>query len=197
MKILLASGNRGKVTELRAILSEVVPGIEIVGLKDIPAYPETPETELTFAGNALLKARDGAKQSGLPCVADDSGLAVEALNGMPGVLSARWSGLPKDDERNNRLLLDQLADVPEGKRQAKFVCAAAIVWPDGRHEVVEADMPGRIGFDEHGENGFGYDPLFVADGQEVTNAQLTPEVKNRLSHRGQAFRKLARHIAGT
>lgn len=191
MKILLATGNKGKIVELQAILSELIPDIEIVGLKDIDPYPETPETELTFSGNALLKARDGAKQSGLPCVADDSGLAIDALNGMPGVLSARWSGFPKDDERNLQLVLDQLSDVAPEQRGAQFVCAAAIAWPEGREEVVEATMPGRIGYEKRGEQGFGYDPIFFADGHDITNAELAPEVKNRLSHRGQAFRKLA------
>lgn len=196
MKILLATGNQGKIRELQAILSELIPDIEILGLKDVESYPETPETELTFTANALLKARDGAKQSGLPCVADDSGLAVDALNGMPGVLSARWSGLPKDDERNLQLLLDQLADVPQESRGAQFVCAAAVAWPEGREDVVEASMPGRIGYEKRGDHGFGYDPIFFADGHDITNAELEPEVKNRLSHRGQAFRKLATIMTG-
>ncbi|WP_100448038.1 RdgB/HAM1 family non-canonical purine NTP pyrophosphatase [Glycomyces xiaoerkulensis] len=194
MRILLATRNAGKIDELRQILAEAAPGFELVGLDAVEPYPETAETELTFAGNALLKARDGVKHTGLPTVADDSGLAVEALNGMPGVLSARWAGRAKDDAANNALLLEQLADVPDRLRGAKFVCAAAVAWPDGREQVVHGRMRGRVGRTERGSNGFGYDPLFIPEGHEVTSAELPPEEKNAISHRGKAFRELAAEI---
>lgn len=194
MRVLLATRNKGKVEELRQILAEAAPDVELVGLDAVEQYPETPETELTFAGNALLKARDGVKHTGLATIADDSGLAVDALNGMPGVLSARWAGSAKDDAANNALLLDQLADVPDDLRGAKFVCAAAIVRPDGRELVVHGEMPGRIGRAPKGANGFGYDPLFTPDGFERTSAELSPDEKNAISHRGKAFRELATGI---
>ncbi|WP_030144676.1 RdgB/HAM1 family non-canonical purine NTP pyrophosphatase [Glycomyces sp. NRRL B-16210] len=194
MRVLLATRNAGKVDELRQILASAAPEVELVGLDAVEDYPETPETELTFAGNALLKARDGVKHTGLATIADDSGLAVDALNGMPGVLSARWAGSAKDDAANNALLLDQLADVPDGSRGAKFVCAAAIVWPDGRELVVHGEMPGRIIRAPKGDNGFGYDPLFVPEGREETSAELSAEEKNAISHRGKAFRELVSGI---
>ncbi|GAA1684869.1 RdgB/HAM1 family non-canonical purine NTP pyrophosphatase [Glycomyces endophyticus] len=192
--MLLATRNAGKVDELRQILAEAAPGVELVGLDAVEAYPETPETELTFAGNALLKARDGVAHTGLATIADDSGLAVDALNGMPGVLSARWAGARKDDEANNALLLDQLGDVPDDQRTAQFVCAAAIVWPDGRELVVHGEMPGRVIRGPRGANGFGYDPLFVPDGHDRTSAELSAAEKNAISHRGKAFRELAAKI---
>jgi XTP/dITP diphosphohydrolase len=195
MRVLLATRNAGKVDELRQILAEAAPHVELVGLDAVEEYPETPETELTFAGNALLKARDGVKHTGLATIADDSGLAVDALNGMPGVLSARWAGSrDKDDAANNALLLDQLADVPDGLRSAQFVCAAAIVWPDGRELVVHGEMPGRVIREPKGTNGFGYDPLFVPDGFELTSAEISAAEKNAISHRGKAFRELATKI---
>jgi XTP/dITP diphosphohydrolase len=194
VKVLLATRNAGKVDELRRILAEAAPHVELVGLDAVEAYPDTPETELTFAGNALLKARDGVRHSGLATVADDSGLAVDALNGMPGVLSARWAGTAKDDAANNALLLEQLADVPDELRGGKFVCAAAIAWPDGREFVVHGEMPGRIGREPRGEGGFGYDPLFTPDGYDRTSAELSPAEKNAISHRGKAFRELASKI---
>ena len=194
MRVLLATRNAGKIDELRQILSAAAPAVELVGLNDVADYPETPETELTFAGNALLKARDGMQHTGLPTIADDSGLAVDALNGMPGVLSARWAGSAKDDDANNALLLDQLADVADEHRGAKFVCAAAIVFPDGREIVVHGEMHGTVGRFPKGDNGFGYDPLFTPDGFDRTSAELSPEEKNAISHRGKAFRELATRI---
>jgi len=194
MRVLLATRNAGKVDELRQILAAAAPQVELVGLDAVEAYPETPETELTFAGNALLKARDGVKHTGLATIADDSGLAVDALNGMPGVLSARWAGAAKSDAANNALLLDQLADVADEFRGAKFVCAAAIVWPDGRELVVHGEMPGSVGREPKGANGFGYDPLFTPEGFDRTSAELTAEEKNAISHRGKAFRELANGI---
>lgn len=194
MRILLATRNAGKIDELRQILAEAAPEVELVGLDAVADFPETPETELTFAGNALLKARDGVKHTGLATIADDSGLAVDALNGMPGVLSARWAGSAKDDAANNALLLDQLADVPDELRGAKFVCAAAIVWPDGRELVVHGEMRGTVGREPKGRNGFGYDPLFTPEGFDRTSAELSAEEKNAISHRGKAFRELATGI---
>jgi len=194
MRVLLATRNAGKIEELRQILAEAAPEVELVGLDAVADYPETPETELTFAGNALLKARDGVKHTGLATIADDSGLAVDALNGMPGVLSARWAGSKKDDAANNALLLDQLADVPDDLRGAKFVCAAAIVWPDGRELVVHGEMHGTVGREPKGSNGFGYDPLFTPDGFDRTSAELSAAEKNAISHRGKAFRELASGI---
>lgn len=194
MRVLLATRNAGKVDELRQILAEAAPHVELVGLDAVEEYPETPETELTFAGNALLKARDGVKHTGLATIADDSGLAVDALNGMPGVLSARWAGAAKDDAANNALLLEQLADVADEHRGAKFVCAAAIVWPDGRELVVHGEMPGRVGRGPKGAGGFGYDPLFTPDGFDRTSAELSPAEKNAVSHRGKAFRELASRL---
>ncbi|MEU6858393.1 RdgB/HAM1 family non-canonical purine NTP pyrophosphatase [Glycomyces sp. NPDC046736] len=194
MRVLLATRNAGKVDELRQILAAAAPDVELVGLDAVEDYPETPETELTFAGNALLKARDGVKHTGLATIADDSGLAVDALNGMPGVLSARWAGTAKDDAANNALLLDQLSDVPDDLRGARFVCAAAIVWPDGRELVVHGEMPGHVGREPKGTNGFGYDPLFVPEGSDRTSAELSAEEKNAISHRGKAFRELAAQI---
>jgi XTP/dITP diphosphohydrolase len=191
VRVLLATRNAGKIDELREILAEAAPDIELAGLDAVPDYPETPETELTFAGNALLKARDGVKHTGLATIADDSGLAVDALNGMPGVLSARWAGSAKDDAANNALLLDQLADVPDEHRGAKFVCAAAIVWPDGRELVVHGEMRGTVGREPKGDNGFGYDPLFTPEGFDRTSAELSAPEKNAISHRGKAFRELA------
>ena len=191
MKVVLASRNAKKLVELRRVLGPLVPGIEVLGLDDVTPFDEPAETEPTFEGNALIKARACFAATGLPSIADDSGICVDALNGMPGVLSARWSGA--GDAANNQLLLTQLADVPDERRGAAFVAAVALVWAGG--EVVEEGrMPGRILRAEQGEGGFGYDPLFAADGNTVSNAELTPEQKDAISHRGQALRALAPHI---
>ena len=187
-RIVLATRNAGKVAELRRILGETV---DLVGLDDVTAYEPGPETEPTFEGNALAKAREAVQHTGLPAVADDSGLAVDALNGMPGVLSARWAGRHGDDAANNALLLAQLEDVPDDRRQAGFVCAAAYALPDGRSEVVTASMRGTLLRAPRGTGGFGYDPLLVPDGLEVTSAELAPADKDAISHRGKAFRLLA------
>jgi XTP/dITP diphosphohydrolase len=200
VKVLLATRNRKKLDELRRILasSPELLKVELVGLDDVPAYVEVPETGLTFAENALLKAREGVKHTGLPTVADDSGLAVDALNGMPGVLSARWSGGHGDDQANLDLVLAQISDVPDGSRGAQFVCAAALVvpGPNGNKEhLVSGVMAGRLLRAGRGEGGFGYDPIFVAEGQSRSNAELTPAEKDAISHRGKAFRALAAVIA--
>jgi len=193
-RVLLATRNVKKLAELRRILDRLAD-VEVVGLDDVPYYDELPETGATFAENALLKAREGAKRAGLLTVADDSGLAVDALNGMPGVLSARWAGKSKDDNANLQLVLEQLADTPDERLGATFVCAAALVTPAGAENVVEGRMPGRLVREPRGSNGFGYDPIFVADGFDVTNGELPPPEKDAISHRGKALRALLPHIA--
>ncbi len=191
-QVLLATRNAHKLAELRRILAGTGADLDLLGLDDVPAYDEAPETGATFAANALAKARDGARHTGLPTVADDSGLAVEALNGMPGVLSARWAGRHGDDPANLRLILDQLVDVPARRRRAAFVCAAALVTPTGAEQVVVAGGSyGGFIAGPRGDGGFGYDPIFVADGQARSNAELSPEEKDAISHRGAALRALA------
>lgn len=187
-RVVLATRNAGKVAELRRILGDAV---ELVGLDDVVPYDPGPETEPTFEANALAKAREAVLHTGLPAVADDSGLAVDAMNGMPGVLSARWAGRHGDDLANLELLLAQLEDVPDERRQAGFVCAAAYALPDGRSEVVRGEMRGTLTRAPRGTGGFGYDPLLVPDGLTVTSAELPPVEKDAISHRGKAFRLLA------
>jgi XTP/dITP diphosphohydrolase len=192
-RILLASRNAKKLAELRRILAPELPAVEVVGLDDVPAYDEVPETGATFADNALIKAREGFAHTGLPTVADDSGLAVDALNGMPGVLSARWSGRHGDDDANLRLVLGQLGDTPDERLGAAFVCAVAFV-DAGGEVVVDGRMPGRLIREPRGRNGFGYDPIFVPSGNEMTSAELPAEEKDAISHRGQALRALVPHL---
>ncbi len=204
MRLVLATHNRHKVGELRAILLPVVPGLapdDVVASGDVGA-PDVPETGVTFAENALLKARALAAFTGLPAVADDSGLCVDVLGGAPGVFSARWAGRHGDDAANLRLLLGQLADVPAEHRRARFVCAAVLVTPDGHETVAEGAMRGRLATAPRGSGGFGYDPILEPDDQParaagvvLTSAELTPEEKNAISHRGEAFRALAPAIA--
>ncbi|MDT4995555.1 MAG: XTP/dITP diphosphohydrolase [Actinoplanes sp.] len=196
-RLLLATANTKKLVELQRILDVALGAsrVTLAGLADFEGYPDVPETGLTFGENALIKARAGAARTGLPTVADDSGLAVDALNGMPGVFSARWSGGHGDDQANLGLVLAQLADVAEEHRGGAFVCAAALVLPNGREHLVEGRQTGRILRERRGEGGFGYDPIFLGDGQERTNAELTPAEKDAISHRGKAFRELSRVIA--
>ncbi len=201
-RVFLASGNAKKILEMQRILSEHVPDIEVLGIHDVDGYVEPVEDQPTFEGNALLKARAGLAATGLPTIADDSGLCVAALNGMPGVLSARWSGSDKSDSRNNALLLDQLQDVPDERRDAWFTCAIAWVMPDGRERVVEGRMDGRIIREARGSGGFGYDVVFVAveheaaaNGLGLTSAELDAGEKDRISHRGRALRELAPYVA--
>jgi XTP/dITP diphosphohydrolase len=196
MRLVLATRNEKKLVELRRILAPLVAA-EVVGLDDVPAYDEVPETGATFADNALLKAREAVRHTGLPAVADDSGLAVDALNGMPGVLSARWAGRRAGDEANLRLVLEQTADVPDPRRGATFVCAAALVTPDGVEQVVEGRLAGVLRRAPSGTNGFGYDPIFQPEGDSRTTAELDPADKDAISHRGRAFRALAPLIAET
>jgi len=201
-EILVASRNAEKVAELQRLLRAHAPDVTVLGLADVAAYDEPLEDRPDFAGNALLKARVALAATGLPSLADDSGLCVDALNGMPGVLSARWAGTPKSDDRNNELLLAQLADVPDERRQAHFACAVAFCHPDGTELVVHGRMPGRVIRERRGNGGFGYDALFVAaehgsadGGPEPTSAELDPAEKDRISHRGHALREIAPEVA--
>jgi XTP/dITP diphosphohydrolase len=198
VEIFLASRNPKKIAEMQRILGAHLPDLVVRGLDDVAAYDEPVEDMPTFEGNALLKARAGLAATGLPSLADDSGLCVDALNGMPGVLSARWSGLPKSDDRNNDLLLQQLADVPDERRTAHFASAVAFCHPDGTELVVEGRMPGRIIREQRGDNGFGYDVVFVADETgppERTTAELPSDEKDAISHRGHALREVAPLVA--
>lgn len=195
VKVLVASNNAKKLVELEQVLRELgIEGVELISLHDVPSYPEPAETGLTFAENALIKARAGAAATGLPCVADDSGLTVAALNEMPGVLSARWSGTHGDDEANNRLLLAQMEDI--NVRGAAFVSCCALVTPDGEETTAEGRWDGTLLREPRGENGFGYDPLFApADAPGRSSAELTAAEKNARSHRGKALRELVPAIA--
>jgi XTP/dITP diphosphohydrolase len=187
--LLLASRNPKKLAELRRILTPAVPALTVLSLDDVPAYDEVPESGATFADNALIKAREGYAHTGVLTVADDSGLVVDALGGMPGVLSARWAGRHGDDEANLRLVLAQLADTPDERLSAAFVCAVALVGPNGE-SVVHGRMDGRLIREPRGTNGFGYDPIFVPDGFTQTSAELPSDQKDRISHRGRALRDL-------
>ncbi|GAA4819055.1 RdgB/HAM1 family non-canonical purine NTP pyrophosphatase [Tomitella cavernea] len=201
-RILVASRNPKKLVELRRVLSSAhVTGLEVVGLDEVSGYPETPETGATFEENALVKAQDGARATGLPCIADDSGLTVAALNGMPGVLSARWSGTHGDDAANTALLLAQLADVPDDRRQAAFVSCCALVVPtdeyvDGEEgpevneTAVYGEWHGAIARAPRGDNGFGYDPVFMPAGEDRTAAQMSADEKDADSHRARALAQL-------
>lgn len=195
--VLLASRNAKKLDEMQRILGAALPDLTVLGLDDVVEYAEPVEDQPDFEGNALLKARVGHRATGLPTVADDSGLCVDALNGMPGVLSARWSGQPRSDDRNNLLLLDQLADVPDERRGAEFRCAVAFVYSDPAgavvEHVVEGAMHGRIIRERRGEGGFGYDVVFVPDEQDgaLTSAEMTAGEKDLISHRGKSLRKVA------
>ncbi len=205
LRLVLATANPHKLVELARILAAAQAAVELASLGEFPGAPDVAETGATFAENALLKARAVAQFTGLPAVADDSGLCVDALNGMPGVLSARWSGGHGDDAGNLRLVLAQLADVPDGRRGAHFACAAALVLPSGREHVTEGTLHGRLIREPRGTGGFGYDPIFVPDPSELppgdaalaglTTAEMTPEAKDAISHRGRALRALAPVIA--
>ena len=194
-RLVLATGNQGKLAELNRILAAGRVNVTLVGLAEYPDAPEVRETGATFTENALLKARAMAAFTGLPTVGEDSGLCVDALNGMPGVLSARWSGKHGDEAANNELLLAQLADVPDARRGAHFACAAALVLPGGREHVSEGTVYGRLIREERGSNGFGYDPIFVPDSSELTTAEMSSAAKDKISHRGRALRGLAPVIA--
>ena len=189
-RVVLATRNAQKLAELQRVVAAEAPEVEVLGVADVADYPEPAETERTFEGNALLKARACVAATGLPALADDSGLAVDILNQMPGVRSARWAGPGASDQENNALLLRQLGDVQAAERTARFVCAMALVLPDGIEHVRIGEMRGRIGVSPAGHNGFGYDPLFVADGYAMTNGELEPPAKDAISHRGRAVRAI-------
>jgi XTP/dITP diphosphohydrolase len=189
-RVVLATNNRRKLAELRRIVADEAPDVQVLGLADVAEYPEPAETERTFEGNALLKARACVAATGLPALADDSGLAVDVLNQMPGVRSARWAGRGASDEDNNALLLRQLDDVPAAERTARFICAMALVLPDGVEHVRLGEMRGRLAVRPAGHNGFGYDPLFIAEANTVTNGELEPAAKDAISHRGRAVRAI-------
>ena len=191
MKLLVASNNAKKLGELEKILADAgIDSVELVPLRDVEPYDEPVEDGRTFADNALIKAHAGAQATGLACIVDDSGIAVEELNGMPGVLSARWSGQHGNDEANNELLLAQMEHVPEQRRQAAFVSVCALVTPAGQEHVAEGRWPGTLLTAPRGEAGFGYDPLFQPEGDTRSSAEMTPEEKNAASHRGRALAQL-------
>jgi XTP/dITP diphosphohydrolase len=186
---LVASRNRKKLAELRRVLDGAGVTLTLMSLYDVAAFDEAPETGATFEENALGKARDAYRATGLASVADDSGLEVDALNGMPGVLSARWSGRHGDDLANTALLLGQLQDVPDSRRGAAFVSACALV-SGAREVVVRGVWPGSIAREPRGDGGFGYDPVFLPSGSSRTAAELTPSEKDAVSHRGRALAAL-------
>lgn len=190
MKLLIASGNAKKVVELRRLVAEAGLSLDVVGLSDVTSYEEPAENGDTFEANALIKARAAAAVTGLPTLADDSGIEVDVLNKMPGVRSARWAGPGSSDTENLELLVRQISDVELGRRRGRFVCAMALVRPDGTEEVLRRTMEGVVIDAPRGSNGFGYDPIFITDGHDVTNAELTPSEKDAVSHRSQAVRAM-------
>lgn len=183
--LVIASRNEKKKRELLQVIGDL--DLEVATLNEFPQAPEVEEDGMTFRENAVKKAREIADFTGRMTLADDSGLEVDALGGLPGVHSARFAGEPSNDERNNQKLLEMLEGVPAQERTARFRCVIAIAFPDGRVETAEDTCEGRIGFTPRGQAGFGYDPLFIPDGYDLTFAELSPEVKNRISHRGKAL----------
>ncbi len=193
--LVLATRNPHKLAELRRIAAAAGLGVRVLGLDEVDPYPEPDETERTFAGNALLKARAAASATGRPALADDSGIEVDVLNGMPGVRSARWAGPGASDADNLGLLLRQVADVPDAARAARFVCAMALALPDGTEHVAFGVLDGTLSREPRGGHGFGYDPAFVPVGHDRTTAELAPAEKDAISHRGQAVRAMVALIA--
>ena len=193
--LVLATRNPGKIREFRRILDAISQGaINLVGLEEFPHTTEVEETGSTFRENALLKARSICRETGLPAIADDSGLCVDVLNGAPGIFSARYAGVHGEDEANNVKLLSELESFPEDKRGAHFTCAAALVLPDGREHVAEEFFEGSILFAPIGDQGFGYDPLFRPHGLDISSAQMSAEEKDLISHRGKSLRAIAPHV---
>ncbi len=194
-KLVLATRNQGKITEFRRILDALAPGaIELIGVDQFPDLVDVDETGSTFEENSLLKARYTCQATGLPAIADDSGLCVDALNGDPGIFSARWAGTHGNDQANLEKVLDQLKDVPDEKRTARFMCVASLVLPDGREQVAEGRFEGHILHAPVGENGFGYDPIFQPLGLSISSAQMSAEEKDLVSHRGKSLRSIAPHV---
>jgi XTP/dITP diphosphohydrolase len=194
-KLLLATRNQGKIVEFRRILDALAPGeIELVGLEEFPGLHDVDETGKTFQENALLKAREMSEATGLPAIADDSGLCVDALNGDPGIFSARWAGEHGNDQANLEKVLEQLKDVPDAERTGYFICVAALYLPDGRTHCEEGRFLGTILRSPVGENGFGYDPIFQPAGLTISSAQMSSGEKDAMSHRGKALRAIAPHV---
>jgi len=194
-KLVLATRNQGKITEFRRILDALAPGaIELIGVDQFPDLVDVDETVSTFEENSLLKARYTCQATGLPAIADDSGLCVDALNGDPGIFSARWAGTHGNDQANLEKVLAQLEDVPDEKRTAHFMCVASLVLPDGREQVAEGRFEGHILHAPVGENGFGYDPIFQPLGLSISSAQMSAEEKDLVSHRGKSLRSIAPHV---
>ncbi len=193
--LVLATRNQGKITEFRRILEELAPGqIELIGVDQFPDLVDVDETGSTFEENSLLKSRYTCAATGLPAIADDSGLCVDALNGDPGIYSARWAGIHGDDQANIEKLLEQLKDVPDDKRTARFKCVASLVLPDGREQIAEGRFEGHILHAPVGENGFGYDPIFQPLGLRISSAQMSAKEKDLVSHRGKSLRAIAPHV---
>lgn len=194
-KLVLATHNSGKVIEFRRILEELAPDeIELIGVDQFPELIDVEETGATFEENSLLKARYTCLATGLPAIADDSGLCVDALNGAPGIFSARWAGKHGDDQANLQKVLDQLKGVPDEKRGARFLCVTSLVLPDGRERVAEGRFDGSILHAAIGTNGFGYDPIFQPEGLAISSAQMSAEDKDLVSHRGKSLRSIAPHV---
>ena len=194
-RVVVATHNAHKGEELQRIFDAAGLGAQVTPLSAYPPYPDPAETEWTFEGNALIKARAAAAITGEISIADDSGIEVDLLNDMPGVRSARWAGVGAGDEANLRLLIAQLADTTDAQRTARFVCAMAMVTPNGREEVVRGVMPGRVILEPRGSNGFGYDPMFIAEGNTRTNGELSSDEKDAISHRAKAAHALVPLLA--
>ena len=195
VKLVLATRNSGKVIEFRRILEELAPGaVELISIDQFPDLIEVEETGATFEENSLLKARYTSQATGLAAIADDSGLCVDALDGGPGILSARWAGKHGDDQANLQKVLDQLKVVPDEKRGAHFLCVTSLVLPDGRERVAEGRFEGSILRAAIGTNGFGYDPIFQPEGMAISSAQMSAEDKDLVSHRGKSLRSIAPQV---
>jgi XTP/dITP diphosphohydrolase len=193
--LVLATRNQGKINEFRRILEELAPGqIELIGVDQFPDLVDVDETGSTFEENSLLKSRYTCAATGLPAIADDSGLCVDALNGDPGIFSARWAGNHGNDQANIEKLLEQLKHVPDDKRTAHFTCIASLVMPDGREQIAEGRFEGHILHAPVGENGFGYDPIFQPLGLSISSAQMSAQEKDLVSHRGKSLRAIAPHV---
>ncbi|MFM2155092.1 MAG: hypothetical protein RL382_993 [Actinomycetota bacterium] len=194
-KLVLATRNQGKIAEFRRILDELAPGqIELIGVDQFPDLVDVDETGSTFEENSLLKSRYTCDATGLPAIADDSGLCVDVLNGDPGIFSARWAGIHGNDQANIEKLLEQLKDVPDNNRTAHFTCVASLAMPDGRVQVAEGRFEGHILHAPVGGNGFGYDPIFQPLGLSISSAQMSAQEKDVVSHRGKSLRAIAPHV---